>query len=158
MACPEQQAIMRRLWADPEWRAQQLKQIKYGRDSMAKGEGYIYAVEVVGADVIKLGFALYPEFRVQAIKYSSGEDVRLLGYTPATIHDELALHRELREHRHPSRLNCREYYPRSILDHEAVPAALRKAIAVQRAHEMAAYQTDPAWAEQLVADAMRSGA
>jgi hypothetical protein len=127
MASPKQQEIMRRLWANPRWRAKQLKQMKRTRVSIAKGEGYIYAAVIVGTDIVKLGFSINPDARIVALHTQYKMDFDLLGQTPGKMADEMFLHGALRAHRHPDFLDKREFYPRSILTHSAVPAALRSA-------------------------------
>jgi len=90
------------------------------------GEGFIYAAELPGTDIVKIGFSLMPEKRVRGVSIRNHARAQLLAKTPGTEPAERALHKILREH-------CRldlpgfEFYPRSILSHPAIPAELRSA-------------------------------
>lgn len=73
------------------------------------GEGFIYVAAIGTTDAVKVGFSLFPERRAAQL----GSGVRMLGYFPASIKAERALHKLLRAHRHPD-FSGQEIYPRSI--------------------------------------------
>lgn len=83
------------------------------KDSIARmhaGDGFIYVAEIVGTDIIKIGFSLNPEKRVPKVDCRAwGSRARLLGVIPGTWAQEKALHRALNGHR-----SRNEYYPRSL--------------------------------------------
>lgn len=122
-----------------------------GRETRARvraGEGFIYVAEVVGADILKIGFSLDPEARIKTVWPFTREPMRLMGFFPCSLLLEKKLHRLLRPHTSVKHGN--EFYPRSIF-HDAIS----ESPTVQRAREQAAYQTDPVWAAQPIADALR---
>lgn len=84
------------------------------REKARAGEGFIYVCAIENSDAIKIGHSLDPEFRAKR----HGPSVRLLGFFPATIASERALHRLLKPHR-CSGWAAREIYPRSVLVHSA---------------------------------------
>jgi|GEM_PF-3386457 len=94
------------------------------RERRLNGEGFIYAAELPGTDIIKIGFSLMPEKRVRGVSIQNYARAQLLAKTPGTEPAERALHKVLREH-------CRldlpgfEFYPRAILSHPAIPSGLR---------------------------------
>jgi hypothetical protein len=93
---------------------------------MNAGEGFIYVAEIVGHDMVKIGFSLNPEFRVRGLT-AFLPPARLLTYTPGSVTAERQLHRTLAEHAlrlrgSPRRCEC---YRRSILSHPAIPTELR---------------------------------
>lgn len=88
--------------------------------------GVMYVAEVVDQPLVKIGFSLAPERRVRNLAIH-GVRFRLIGGTPATIREERQLHRDLRGNEaRETRINVGEVYPRSILDHPAIPPALRR--------------------------------
>lgn len=91
------------------------------------GEGFLYVVEAVGTDIIKIGFSTNPERRIRGLygQIPLGSTPRLLIKTPGTLWQERALHKQLAglsALRHSP-----ECYWRSILSHPAIPPALREA-------------------------------
>lgn len=94
----------------PENKAMMSASLKAARARISAGEGFIYVAEVIGTDAVKIGFSLNPERRL-------GPKARLLGYFPASIKAERALHVRLASHRHPD--FGLEVYPRSIFVHGA---------------------------------------
>ncbi|WP_296341548.1 GIY-YIG nuclease family protein [Reyranella sp.] len=93
---------------------------------MKAGEGFLYVAAVTGADIIKIGFSLRPEARVKHLKGRFGVSATLETMTPGSHQQERHLHIDLREHHLPG-YGCREFYPRSVLSHPAIPDGLRKA-------------------------------
>lgn len=87
------------------------------------GEGFLYLAEITDLDMLKIGHSLKPALRVKNIKINSKYRVkaRLLAVTPGTFDEEHSLHAELRDHRALGH----EFYPRSVLQHPAIPAGLR---------------------------------
>lgn len=81
------------------------------------GEGFIYVCAIRDTDAIKVGFSLNPENRVLQL----GAGVRLLGYFPADVKTERALHVRLRAHRHPDFPRTREVYRREAFSHDLRP-------------------------------------
>lgn len=115
------------LWQQPEYRERTVAGARAGRARVKAGEGFLYVAEMIGADVVKIGFSLNPRRRVRKSEYfewrgSSGP--RLLAFVPFTLLQEKALHRTLRGH--ADSLGS-EIYRRSILTHEAIPYGLRAA-------------------------------
>jgi hypothetical protein len=97
-----------------------------GRRARAKiraGEGFLYVAEVVGTGIVKIGFSLDPESRIKTVSPFTQEPVRLMGFFPCSLLLEKKLHRLLRPH--TSAKHGNEFYPRSILTHEAIPEGLR---------------------------------
>lgn len=90
----------------PEHKAMMTASLKAARARIGAGEGFIYVAEITGTDAVKIGFSLAPERRL-------GPKVRLLGYFPASIKAERALHEHLRGKQHPD-FESREVYPRSV--------------------------------------------
>lgn len=91
------------------------------------GEGFLYAAEAVGSDLIKLGFSVNPKQRMRSlhVQLPLGTQPRLLAFTPYTLQQEQALHKELIGLQ--ALRSYAELYPRSILSHPAIPQALREA-------------------------------
>ena len=115
------------LWRQPEYRDRTVAAARAGRARVKAGEGYLYVAEMLGTDVVKLGFSLNPKNRVRktwSFQFRGSTGPRLMAFTPYTFLQERALHRTLREHQIGS---CGEFYPRSILTHEAIPEGLRGA-------------------------------
>ena len=86
----------------------------------------MYLAEVVGTDEIKIGHALDPAKRMSGLRADYFKSFRLLKTIPAALKEERRLHRRLsafigRRHRGIKL----EFYPRSILTHEAIPAEFR---------------------------------
>lgn len=87
------------------------------------GEGFIYAAQLNEIELVKIGHSLFPERRVLRLNITRGPTytARVLAKVPGTIWEEHELHKQLRAYRALGR----EYYPRSILTHAAIPAELR---------------------------------
>lgn len=99
------------------------KALRAARERMARGEGYIYLADWADEDVVKIGFSLDPGERIKAVEYR-GKAARLAAVIEGTHQQELSLHRQLRDHQIWENIKRSEIYPRSILRHPAVPAAL----------------------------------
>lgn len=97
------------------------------RARIRAGEGFIYLAEIVGLDLLKIGFSLCPENRIGQlfIEYHRHAPIRLLAKVPGTLSDEMRLHGALRPCRAPYYGD--ETYPLSILTHPAIPVGLRGA-------------------------------
>lgn len=91
------------------------------------GEGFLYVVEAVGTDIIKIGFSTNPKRRIRGLygQIPLGSKPRLLAMTPGTLWQERALHKQLEGH--SALLHSPECYPRSILSHPAIPKGLHPA-------------------------------
>ena len=74
------------------------------------GEGFMYVVEIIGTDAVKIGFSLTPERRAG----NFGSRARLLGFFPCTYATERRFHRLHQDKRHPA-FEGREIYPKAIL-------------------------------------------
>lgn len=99
-----------------------LKAARVRRDA---GEGFIYVCSIPNSDAVKVGHTLFPERRAAQL----GPGVRMLGYFPASIKAERALHANLRDRQHPD-FDGREIYPRSVFLHpHSLPSELREAVA-----------------------------
>lgn len=93
------------------------------------GEGFIYAALVAhkdGEKIIKVGFSLRPVRRVHRdlVQFSNVQAVRLLGYIPGSMREELALHNRLYGRPRCVKKGDREEYPLSIVNHPEFPPAL----------------------------------
>ncbi len=88
-------------------------------------EGFLYLAAVIGTDSVKIGFSRHPHVRIRHVQSRNLGRVRcrLVGFTRATLTQEHELHRALRAHSETA--HGREFYPRSILSHPAIPAELR---------------------------------
>lgn len=84
------------------------------------GEGFIYSA-LLANGVVKIGYSLTPEKRIKSFRGAA-----LIGKMRATIAEERALHRTLRQF-YRSDLPGFEHYSESILTHGAVPPALKAA-------------------------------
>jgi hypothetical protein len=96
--------------------------VKAGWARVKAGEGFIYIAEI-RPDLIKIGHALDPYRRLVQIGMSPTR--RLLATMRAPREAEIALHKTLHDFRLPE--HGSEFYPRSILNHPAIPAELRAA-------------------------------
>ncbi len=112
---------MKRHWANPEWRAAQCERIRQGLNPNRKGR--LYAAMVDGGTAIKIGFSIYPESRMCALRTEQQLDFDLIAETPSSPAAERELHRTLRSH--AIRSMGKEYYPVHILFHPALPPGLR---------------------------------
>lgn len=115
---------MRRHWADPDWRAHWLESRRRSTEDVRLHGGLLYAAEVIGTDAIKIGFSRWPESRVQGLRKEYKVDVRMLAFAPGTPLEERHLHKILKPFRRRE-FGGWEFYPRSVLLHDAVPPALR---------------------------------
>ena len=119
----------RNKWRTPTSRAEKIAKRRDSFERMLAGEGFVYAAEVPGTQYVKLGFSLRPEKRVgniftYRIKKKAGP-MRLIAKAPCSFAAEKAMHKQLRDE--PEATNYPEFYHRSVLNHPAVPAELRRA-------------------------------
>lgn len=108
----------------PEIRARRLAKWKAGRARAHAGEGFIYVAEMVGTDVVKIGFSLDPAKRMSSLGFFG--KARLLAAVPGTWAQEKELHRTLCAARYGA-TPFNEFYVRRVLTHEAIPEGLRSA-------------------------------
>jgi hypothetical protein len=113
-------------WRDPAYRAARAASHAKSMAAIKAGAGFLYVAEVVGTDEVKIGHALNPKRRMKALKDDYFKECRLLKSTPGSLHEEMALHDTLCRFlgRKPRTLKV-EFYPRSILNHPAIPEELR---------------------------------
>lgn len=94
------------------------RQLKVRARVMA-GEGFIYVAEVIGTDLVKIGFTLDPERCPQTLKQYFPRDFRIIGYTPGSIKQAHAVHARLRPWRQRRRIhpnaNTYAFYDRDVL-------------------------------------------
>lgn len=115
----------------PESMARKIAGWKAARARAHAGEGFIYVAQIVGSDMVKIGFSLDPAKRMKGIWcYRWGTKARLLAQIPATWAQEKALHRALDD---GSIYHTGEYYPSAVLFHDAIPTELRAAVADRQA-------------------------
>lgn len=101
---------------------------------IAQGEGFLYVAEVVGTDLIKIGFSLNPKNRIRTLGLRGRGKARLVASVRGTLHQEKTLHTKLRHARMPyAAFDSREFYPRSVLEHPCIPASLKNAAAFAEA-------------------------
>lgn len=113
-------------WASPDYRAKRAAGHARAMERIIRGDGFLYVAEVLGTDEIKIGHALDPERRMASIWSDHGKRCRLLRCMPAELSVERRLHRRLsRFLRRPLQGINLEFYPRSILSHDAIPEGLR---------------------------------
>lgn len=91
--------------------------------------GFLYVAEVIDTAKIKIGYSGDVSLRVKELNYRGykNQRYRLIASIRGTRAQELALHRRIRHLRSPGYGGASEYYPRTILTHEAIPAGLRTA-------------------------------
>jgi hypothetical protein len=113
-------------WRSPETLALRTQRWRAARDRMKAGEGFIYVAEVIGTDVIKIGFSLTPETRAPKAYLNwcpvRGGRTRLVAKVRGSWEQEKDLHHALCD---GGDALGGEYYHRSILTHPAIPEALR---------------------------------
>lgn len=98
--------------------------LRIARAKIRRGDGYIYVAAVDDGAVIKIGFSLDPETRVQAMR---DRKVRLMGYFPCTLRQERLFHGRLKDFRVSNQHFFSECYPRAAIGTEAFAEALRTA-------------------------------
>lgn len=98
------------------------------RVALEREIGFVYVAEFFGLPIVKIGFSLALARRAKTLFKKKTYPGRFLASMPGRIADERALHRALAEYRGPkdAPYHCSsECYPRSILNHPAIPAELR---------------------------------
>lgn len=116
-------------WADPVYRTRRKEGHRRAMDRVIAGEGFLYIAEVIGTEIVKIGHTLDLANRVKSIRTDHGVAVKMIASIPAALTQERNLHWRLRKFRDrgPVRGCATEFYHRSVLGCEALPAALRSA-------------------------------
>jgi hypothetical protein len=113
---------MASFYKSPETLARKVERWREGMKRCERGEGFIYLAEIIGADVVKIGYSLNPKTRIKQFWMHpsvQGHKARLLATCAGTIQQERAFHRRLRDD--PLSLDY-EFYDRAVVDHPQVRA------------------------------------